>query len=59
VDDAGRAKPGAGQAALTNPRLPTGDFWPTDDGMTRTARTPAAPYRDAAKPEEVATGSIK
>lgn len=48
---------GDAQASSATPRPPTGDVWPAADGVTSTARTPAP--RDAAVPEEVATGSVK
>jgi hypothetical protein len=38
--------------------LPSGDFWPADEGATRIADTPAPP-KDALAREEAAAGKMK
>lgn len=48
----------AAQNAPSRGALPTGDFWPADEGATRTADTPSPP-QDAVAYEEGATGSTK
>jgi hypothetical protein len=57
----GAARPLPPQAAQNTPirrPLPTGDFWPTDDGATRTADAPAPP-KDAVAREESGAGGAK
>lgn len=54
--DAPRVVPS--QAARNEPdyrQLPTGDFWPAEETVTRAAETPAPPLKKSAW-EEVATG---
>jgi hypothetical protein len=57
--DAPRASPPvAAQNAPGRRVLPTGDFWPADEGATRIADTPAPP-KDALAREEAAPGKMK
>jgi len=50
--------PVAAQNAPGRRVLPTGDFWPADEGATRIANTPAPP-KDALAREEAAAGKMK
>ena len=53
--------PSPAQAAQNTPayqQLPTGDFWPADDAVTRAANVPAPPPARSAR-EDVASGLIK
>jgi len=59
TSDAPRASPPvAAQNAPGRRVLPTGDFWPPDEGATRIADTPAPP-KDALAREETAVGKMK
>jgi hypothetical protein len=57
--DAPRATPPVtAQNAPGRRVLPTGDFWPTNEGATRIADTPAPP-KDALAREEAAAAKMK
>ena len=48
----------AAQNAPLRQPLPTGDFWPAEDGVTRTGDAPAPP-KDALVQEEAAASGMK
>jgi len=47
------------QRAPLHRSLPTGDFWPTDDGATRAADAPALPRDQSAAREATTTGGVR